>query len=47
MLFDTSCVNEEKVMDKILEGLPAYNDELHVIHELGTNAFTLKLEDGK
>ena len=47
MLFDTSCVNEEKVMDKILEGLPAYNDELRVIHELGTNAFTLKLEDEK
>ena len=29
-------------MDKILEALPADNDELYVLHEPGTNALTLK-----
>ena len=41
ILFDTSRTNEEKVMDKILEALSADNDELYVLHEPGTNAFTL------
>ena len=40
--FYTSCINEEKVMDGILETLLANNDELYVfLHEPGTNAFTL------
>ena len=39
-LFDTSRINEEKVMDKILEVFPANNDELSVLHEPATNAFT-------
>ena len=46
-LFDTSCINEEKIMDKILEALPADNDEVYVLHEPGTNTFTLKREDRK
>ena len=40
ILFDTSRINEEKVMDKILEAFPADNDELYVLHEPATNAFT-------
>ena len=34
-------------MDKILEAFLTDNDELYVLHEPGTNAFTLKQEDGK
>ena len=47
ILFDTSPMDEEKVMDKILEDFPADSNELYVLHEPGTNAFTLKHEDGK
>ena len=47
MLFDTSRINEEKVMDKFLEALPVNKDELYILHEPGTNAFTLKREDRK
>ena len=47
ILFDTSRINEEKIVDKILEALPANNDELYVLHEPGTNELTLKREDGK
>ena len=47
MLFDTSRINEEKVMDKFLEALPVNKDELYILHKLGTNAFTLKREDRK
>ena len=36
ILFDTSRTNKEKVMDKILQALPADNDELYVLHEPGT-----------
>ena len=47
ILFDTCRTNEEQVMDKTLEALAGDNDELYVLHEPGTNAFTLKREDGK
>ena len=47
ILFDTSPIDEEKVMDKILEDFPADSNELYVLHEPGTTAFTLKHEDGK
>ena len=47
ILFDTSPIDEEKVMDKILEDFPADSNELYVLHEPRTNAFTLKHEDGK
>ena len=42
IFFDTSRTNEEKIMDKIIEALSADNDELYVLHEPGTNAFTPK-----
>ena len=46
ILIARSQKNEKKVMDKILEVLSADNNELYVLHKPGTNAFTLKREDG-
>ena len=34
-------------MDKILEAMPADSDQLYVLHEPGTSAFTLRQEDEK
>ena len=34
-------------MDKIIENLPSTNDDFYIIHETGTNAFSLSREDGK
>ena len=45
MLFDTCRINEKKIMDKFLEAFPVNNDELYILHEPGTNPFTLKRED--
>ena len=34
-------------MDKIIENVPTDNDEFYVVHEPGTNSFSLRREDGK
>ena len=47
VIFYISKVNEDKIIDKIIEELPAHNDGLYVVHELGTNTFSLWHEDGK
>ena len=47
VLFNVSKVIQKKIIDKIIENLPADNDELYVVHEPGTNAFSLRREDGK
>ena len=47
ILFETSCIDEEELIDKTLEALPAGNNELHVLYEPGSNTFNLKHEDGK
>ena len=47
VVFDISKVNEEKIIDEIIEKLPADNDGLYIVHELGTNAFSFWHEDGK
>ena len=47
ILFDTSRVDEETIMDKITENLPSTNDEFYIIHEPETNSFSLRREDGK
>ena len=47
ILFNGSHRDKEKIIDEILEALPADNYELYVLHQPGTNAFTLKSEDGK
>ena len=45
VLFDTSKVSEEKIVDKILESLPADNNDIYLIHEPCTNSFSLRRED--
>ena len=47
VLFDVSKNNEEKIIDKVIENLLVDNDELYIVHEPGTNAFSLRREDGK
>ena len=34
-------------MDKIIKKLATDNDEFYIIHELGTNSFSLRWEDRK
>ena len=46
MLFDTSKVDEEQMIDRILENIPGDNDDICLVHESGTNAFSLRSEDG-
>ena len=47
ILFDVSRVDEEKIMHKIIENLPSTNDDFYIIHEPGTNSFSLRRQDGK
>ena len=50
LIFDTTIVDKETIMDKIIEGLnDTYldNDKYWIEHEPGSNYFTLRLEDGK
>ena len=47
VFFDTSKVNEEQIIDRILENVPGESDDVYLIHVLGTNAFSLRREDGK
>ena len=47
ILFHVSRVDEETIVYKIIENLPSTNDGYYIIHELGTNSFSLRHEDGK
>ena len=47
VFFDTSKVNEEQIIDRILENVPGESDDVYLIHMPGTNAFSLRCEDGK
>lgn len=48
LLFDTSKINEEVIMDKIFKSLnDPLNDEYYIEHPDGTNAFTLKPRSGR
>ena len=46
LIFDNSCIDEEKIIDKIIESLHADNDELYIENEPGINVFALKNKDG-
>ena len=37
ILFDVSKINKERIMDEIIENLPADNDELYIAHEPGSS----------
>ena len=46
MLFDTSKIDKQKIMNGILENIPGDNDDIYLIQESGTNAFLLRREYG-
>ena len=46
VIFDTSKSDEEQITDRILENIPGNNDDIFLTHELGTNSFSLRHEDG-
>ena len=47
-MLDTTKINEEIIMDKIIKALgDKTNDELYNGHPVGSNYFTLKREDGR
>ena len=39
-------IDEEKIFDKIIESLPAENDDIYTEHEPGTDMFVVKRENG-
>ena len=39
VLFDVSKIDKERIIDKIIENLPADNGELYIAHEPGSNHF--------
>ena len=45
ILFDTSKINQEEIMDKIIND--SLNDGYYIDHPEGSNSFTLKREDGR
>ena len=47
LLFDTSKIDEELIMDKIIQALPPDSDESYIEHPEGSNSLTLKREDGR
>ena len=47
MLLDTIKIDEEIIIDRIIETLQPTNDEFYIEHPVGSNAFTLKREDGR
>ena len=47
IFFDVLKVDQETIMDKIIQNLPSANDESYIIHETGTNSFSLRRKDGK
>ena len=47
LLFNTKKIVEEIIVDRIIEALLPTNDEFYIEHPVGSNAFTLKREDGR
>ena len=39
-------VNKEQIIDRILENVPGDSGDIYLIYEPGTNAFSLRREDG-
>ena len=48
LIFDTTKINEEIIMDKITEALnDKANDKFYIEHPVDSNYFTLKRENGR
>ena len=48
VIFYTTIIDEEMIIDKIIDAINnPYNDEYWIEHKLGTNYFTLRLENGR
>ena len=47
LLFNTKKIVEEIIVDRIIEALLPTNDKFYIEHAVGSNAFTLKREDGR
>ena len=47
LLFDTTKIDEEIIMDMIMHAMPADNDDSCIEHPVDLNSFTLKREDGR
>ena len=50
LIFDTTIIDKETIMDKIIQDLNdpfLENDKYWIEHESGSNYFTLRLEDGR
>ena len=48
LIFDSTKMDEEIIMDKIIEALNyKTNDKFYIEHPPGSNYFTLKREDGR
>ena len=47
LLFDTSRVDDEIIMDKIINALPKDNDDYYNEHSTDSNYFILRREDGR
>ena len=46
VFFDTLKVSKEQIIDRILENVPGDSGDIYLIYEPGTNAFSLRREDG-
>ena len=48
LLFDTSTIDEEVIIDKIIDDInDPFNDKYWIEHVPGTDYFTLRLKNGK
>ena len=48
LLFDTSTIDEEVIIDKIIDGInDPFNDKYWIEHVPRTDYFTLRLKNGK
>ena len=42
--FDFNETTKDQIFDKIIEGIPANNDECYIVHSEGSSVFTVKKE---
>ena len=47
LLFDTTKIDKEMIMDMIIHALPTHIDKFYTEHPIGSSSFKLKREDGR